>query len=31
MQPNVVQAHMDLARQYHPDLIADGGELPPSA
>jgi hypothetical protein len=31
MQPNVVQAHMRLVQQYHPDLSADRGNHPPSA
>jgi hypothetical protein len=31
MQPNVVQAHMHLVQQYHPDLMADRGNASPSA
>lgn len=31
MQPNVVRAHIDLAERYHPDLMADRGNSPPSA
>lgn len=31
MQPNVVRAHVDLAQQYHPDLMTDRGSSPPSA
>jgi len=29
MQPNVVQAHVSLVQQYHPDLLAVRGNFPP--